>query len=69
MNFETFEPVTSWEPGRFRAGPTLRLYEVDPVDPPWTHRAEWSAPELLVPTPDGVREPQNRRARIVINIR
>lgn len=25
--------------------------------------------ELLVPTPDGVREPQNRRARIVINIR
>lgn len=25
--------------------------------------------ELLVPTPDGVREPQNRRARIVIRVR
>lgn len=25
--------------------------------------------DLLVPTPDGVREPQNRRARIVINVR
>ena len=25
--------------------------------------------DLLVPTPDGVREPQNRRAKIVINVR
>jgi 4-amino-4-deoxy-L-arabinose transferase-like glycosyltransferase len=46
--FETFKPVADWEPGRFRAGPTLRLFEVDPVHPPWTHRMDWPASDLLL---------------------
>lgn len=48
--FETFEPVAEWEPGRFRAGPTLKLFKVDPAAPPWTDRATWSTSELLLPT-------------------
>jgi hypothetical protein len=49
--FETFEPVAEWAPGRFRAGPRLRLYRLDPETPPWSDRAERGADELLTLSP------------------
>ncbi|MDX1630322.1 MAG: glycosyltransferase family 39 protein [Thermoanaerobaculia bacterium] len=49
--FETLELVARWVPDRFRAGPTLRLYELDPVEPPWTDLVEREARSLLVSNP------------------
>jgi len=49
--FDTFEPVMEWRPDRLRAGPVLRLFEVDPAEPPWSDRAERSAAELLTAVP------------------
>lgn len=48
--FETFELVKEWRPGRFRAGPTLRLYELDPEEPPWSTELVRDAGELRTAT-------------------
>jgi hypothetical protein len=49
--FETFEPVAEWVPGHLRHGPTLRLYRLDPAEPPWTDRLDRGADELLTLAP------------------
>ncbi|HSL84403.1 MAG TPA: glycosyltransferase family 39 protein [Thermoanaerobaculia bacterium] len=33
--FETFPLVKRWPPSRFRLGSEVRLYRVDPLEPPW----------------------------------
>lgn len=49
--FRTFEPVAEWTPGRFRGGPVLHLFEVDPERPPWSGTLARSTDELRTASP------------------
>ncbi len=46
--FETFELVKEFRPGPWRAGPTLRIYEVDPEPLVFVDHAAFSAGDALV---------------------
>jgi len=50
--FETFPPVKDWVPGTFRAGPVLRLFELDPEHPPWGSAIHRRASDLLTRAPE-----------------
>lgn len=45
--FQTFELVAEWTPDPLQAGPVLRLYELDPQQPPWSTSVVRSGGELL----------------------
>jgi hypothetical protein len=54
--FDTFEPVRAWPMERAREGPEIRLYKVDPPEPPYATRLEPPIGEAVVFSPP-MREP------------
>ncbi|HLE83923.1 MAG TPA: hypothetical protein VJG13_06265, partial [Thermoanaerobaculia bacterium] len=49
--FDTFELVHRWPAEPYRDGPELRLYEVDPPDPPYAAQLEPPIREAVVSSP------------------
>jgi len=49
--FRDFDLVHRWRDGRFRAGPEIRLYRLDPANPPYATAARFGPGDALLRSP------------------